>query len=166
MVEPTTFTVRVPLRWGDMDAYGHVNNVTMFAILEEARVAVFGRPPSSGEDAPADQPRPAIDLFATFDPGVQALVAENHAKYRAVLSYRGVPARVEVRIEKVTPASLTIGYEVYDEATGTHCVSASTQLAFFDTRAGRLVRLSKAQREALAAYTQNHTTQNHPTLNH
>ena len=46
------YEVEVPLRWGDMDAYGHVNNVTMMQVLEEARVALFGPPPSSGEPAP------------------------------------------------------------------------------------------------------------------
>ena len=31
-------TVRVPLRWGDMDALGHVNNATTVQLLEQARV--------------------------------------------------------------------------------------------------------------------------------
>lgn len=31
----------LPLRWGDMDAYGHVNNVTYIRYLEEARIQML-----------------------------------------------------------------------------------------------------------------------------
>ena len=33
--------VLVPLRWSDMDAYGHVNNVQFVRLLEDARVAML-----------------------------------------------------------------------------------------------------------------------------
>src|SRR3954468_20486538 len=32
---------RFPIFWGDMDALGHVNNVTYFRYMEQARVAFF-----------------------------------------------------------------------------------------------------------------------------
>ncbi|MGL5850524.1 MAG: acyl-CoA thioesterase, partial [Phycicoccus sp.] len=32
------YRVEVPLRWSDMDAYGHVNNVQFLRLLEDARV--------------------------------------------------------------------------------------------------------------------------------
>lgn len=31
-------TTRIPVRWGDMDAYGHVNNTIYFRYCEQARV--------------------------------------------------------------------------------------------------------------------------------
>lgn len=34
-------TTRVPIRWGDMDAYGHVNNTVYFRYMEQARVEWF-----------------------------------------------------------------------------------------------------------------------------
>ncbi|HWL60323.1 MAG TPA: acyl-CoA thioesterase, partial [Microbacteriaceae bacterium] len=34
-------TVPIQLRWGDLDAQAHVNNVTMLKLLEEARVRVL-----------------------------------------------------------------------------------------------------------------------------
>ena len=30
-----------PMRWSDMDAYGHVNNARMLTLYEEARVAMM-----------------------------------------------------------------------------------------------------------------------------
>ena len=29
---------KMPIRWGDMDAYGHVNNTVYFRYMEQARV--------------------------------------------------------------------------------------------------------------------------------
>jgi acyl-CoA thioester hydrolase len=36
-------TVPMPLRWGDMDAQGHVNNVQYFRYTEQARIEWFDR---------------------------------------------------------------------------------------------------------------------------
>lgn len=35
------FTMRMPVRWGDMDAMAHVNNVTYFRYFEQARIEWF-----------------------------------------------------------------------------------------------------------------------------
>ena len=37
----TRLHVPIQLRWGDLDAYGHVNNAEMLHLLEEARIAAF-----------------------------------------------------------------------------------------------------------------------------
>jgi acyl-CoA thioester hydrolase len=34
-------TMRIPIRWGDMDAMGHVNNTVYFRYFETARIAWF-----------------------------------------------------------------------------------------------------------------------------
>ncbi|TMG85764.1 MAG: acyl-CoA thioesterase, partial [Betaproteobacteria bacterium] len=31
-------TTKVPIRWGDMDAQGHVNNTVYFRYMEQARI--------------------------------------------------------------------------------------------------------------------------------
>ncbi len=47
------YSVRMPLRWGDMDAMGHVNNTVYFRYLESARIEWFTKigcePDPSGE---------------------------------------------------------------------------------------------------------------------
>jgi acyl-CoA thioester hydrolase len=35
--------IRVPVQWGDMDAYGHVNNTVFFRYFESARIAYLER---------------------------------------------------------------------------------------------------------------------------
>jgi len=37
-VRKLAHTCRIPVRWGDMDAYGHVNNTNYFRYCEQARV--------------------------------------------------------------------------------------------------------------------------------
>jgi acyl-CoA thioester hydrolase len=34
-------TLRIPIRWGDMDAMGHVNNTVYFRYMEHARIEWF-----------------------------------------------------------------------------------------------------------------------------
>jgi len=44
-------TAHIPVRWGDMDSYGHVNNILYMQYLEEARVAWFERSPTAHREA-------------------------------------------------------------------------------------------------------------------
>ncbi|WP_261624611.1 acyl-CoA thioesterase [Nesterenkonia marinintestina] len=138
----------VPLRWGDMDAYGHVNNVEVLRILEEARVRTFGSPAHTG--APVG--RPQVPLFSDLPDGAQALVVEHRIRYLAVLEYRDVPATVHVWVSALKGAGVTLAYEVLDGHDGSRRVIAETQLAFLHEPTGRLMRLTADQREALAAY--------------
>jgi acyl-CoA thioester hydrolase len=53
----TRLFVPVQLRWSDLDAYGHVNNVEMFRILEEARITAFwAHPQEPGQPGQLEQP--------------------------------------------------------------------------------------------------------------
>ncbi|WP_085529084.1 acyl-CoA thioesterase [Kocuria massiliensis] len=139
-------TVEIPLRWGDMDAYHHVNNVHVVRIMEEARIAVFGPPPAAPGTEGVDAP---IPLFNHLPEGTQALIAENHVKYRAPLPYCRTPARVEVWVDKITAASISVQYRIFDGETGQRCVDASTVLAFYNAPEGRIVRVSASQRRLL-----------------
>jgi acyl-CoA thioester hydrolase len=37
------FECLVPIRWGDMDAFGHLNNTVYFRLIEEARIQWFNK---------------------------------------------------------------------------------------------------------------------------
>jgi acyl-CoA thioester hydrolase len=41
MTKKLVHTLRMPIRWGDMDAMGHVNNTVYFRYIEQARIAWF-----------------------------------------------------------------------------------------------------------------------------
>jgi acyl-CoA thioester hydrolase len=59
-----SFEMVIPIRWGDMDAMGHVNNANYFRYLESLRIAWFG---SLGCLAGPDGVGPVIiNAFCTF----------------------------------------------------------------------------------------------------
>ena len=37
----TAFEMSMPIRWGDMDAFGHVNNTVYFRYMEQVRISWF-----------------------------------------------------------------------------------------------------------------------------
>ena len=58
------FEMEIPIRWGDMDAMGHVNNAVYFRYLEQVRISWFdalGVPPDPGGDGPV-----IVNAFCTF----------------------------------------------------------------------------------------------------
>jgi acyl-CoA thioester hydrolase len=140
--------VRVPMRWGDMDAYGHINNVQIVRMLEEARIAAFG--PPAGAGLPGVEP--VVSLFDAVDEGIMALVVEHKVRYVKTLEYRNVPAVVQVWIGALKGGSFDIHYLVQDPVTGEDCVKATTHLAFVDETTGRVQRLTPEQKERLAPF--------------
>jgi acyl-CoA thioester hydrolase len=93
---------RCPLRWADMDAFGHVNNVAFLRYLEEARIDfMFRLAPGNGS--------------ASFTGG--SVVARHEIDYLRPLVHRHEPVTIETWVIGLTAASMTLKYEVKDEAT-------------------------------------------------
>jgi acyl-CoA thioester hydrolase len=147
--ETSRIEVLVPMRWGDMDAYGHINNVQIVRMLEEARIAAFGPPRGAG--LPGVEPR--VSLFNDVPEGTMALVVDHKIRYVRTLEYRNVPAVVQVWIGAVKGASFDIHYLLQDPVTGEDCVKASSHLAFVDEATGRVQRLTPEQKERMAPFT-------------
>ena len=141
--------IEIPLRWGDMDAYGHINNVQIVRLMEEARVMVFGVPSGTGQ-LDETSPQPRINLLAGVDDGVMTLISDHTVKYRRQLPYRGTPIRVEVGVAKVKGASVEIYYRFYDDDVV--AVQATSTMVFVNEETGMPVRLTDQQRAALAAH--------------
>jgi acyl-CoA thioester hydrolase len=90
---------RCPLRWGDMDAFGHVNNVVFLRYLEEARVDfMFRLAPGEGS--------------SSFTGGT--VVARHEIDYLRPLVHRHEPVTIETWVSDITAASMTVRYEVKD----------------------------------------------------
>lgn len=140
--------VQVPMRWGDMDAYGHINNVNLVRMMEEARIAGFGVPGGTGK--PGNEPM--VDLFSAVPENTQVLVVEHRVRYVAPLDYRNIPAEVDVWVANVKAASVDVCYEFHDPVDGGLCVRATTTLAFFSVGDQRLLRLPSAERAKLEAF--------------
>ncbi|MDG9716784.1 thioesterase family protein [Streptomyces sp. DH24] len=121
---------RCPLRWADMDAYGHVNNVVFLRYLEEARINFLFRPDKD------------------FKQG--SVVARHEIDYKQQLVHRHEPVDIELWVTEIRAASFTLTYEVKD---GDRVyVRASTVIVPFDFEHQRPRRITEEEREFLEEY--------------
>ncbi|MGN9759147.1 acyl-CoA thioesterase [Streptomyces sp. SD31] len=121
---------RCPLRWADMDAYGHVNNVVFLRYLEEARIDFLFRPDKD------------------FKQG--SVVARHEIDYKRQLVHRHTPVDIELWVTEIRAASFTITYEVKDDDLV--YVRASTVIVPFDFEAQHPRRLTAEEREFLREF--------------
>ncbi|ASY34912.1 hypothetical protein STTU_4541 [Streptomyces sp. Tu6071] len=130
-----------PLRWADMDAFGHVNNVVFLRYLEEARIDFMFRLKPEG-DGPS------------FSGG--SVVARHEIDYLRPLAHRHAPVTIESWVTNLRAAALTIAYEVKDPETADSpevvYARASTVVVPYDLKAGRPRRITAYEREYLEKY--------------
>jgi acyl-CoA thioester hydrolase len=144
--------VLTSLRWSDMDAYGHVNNVQFLRLIEDARVIAFA---ATGSDQGGS-------LVSTG-----LLVARSEIEYLHPLVYRPAPVAIDLWVTEVAGASFEMGYEVLDdegtavpETEQSHrhppmpkgevvYARASTTMVVYDLEQHRPRRLSVEERQRL-----------------
>jgi acyl-CoA thioester hydrolase len=134
----------VAVRWADQDAYGHVNHARVVTLLEDARTGLlFDAATQAG--------------VAAFEAGL--LVATLEVAYRRPIPWTPAGVRVEMTAQDVKAASFLVAYRLllpdgdraFDETKP--AVTATTQLVPYDLATSRPRRLTAAEREFLAAYT-------------
>lgn len=138
--------VPVQLRWGDLDAYQHVNNAAMLQILEEARIEAFWRHPDDS------RPRwPTAVLDAGPGAEVSTLVARQEIEYLKPLGYRRMPVIVETWLGHLGGASIEVCYEIRDQA-GDVYARATTTIVLVDSATGEPRRMGQTERDAWSPY--------------
>lgn len=144
------FHVPVVVRWRDQDAYGHVNNATVFTLLEEARIQAFWKP---AESADADQH--PLSTTSTGGARTHSLVASHVIEYKAPISHSDHPIEVVLWISHLGSASAELSYEVWNSALeGERIlhVQARTMLVFIDAETLRPRRVTDEERQAWTPY--------------
>jgi len=136
--------VLTPLRWSDMDAYGHVNNVQFLRLIEDARVVAFA---ATGSE----------EGGSLVNTGL--LVARSEIEYLLPLVYRPAPVAIDLWVTHVAGASFEMGYEVLDEAGPERTDSrpliyarAETTMVVYDLDRHRPRRLGAEERQRLEAW--------------
>jgi acyl-CoA thioester hydrolase len=130
----TRFTFACPVRWSDLDAYGHVNNARFLTLYEEARVALmFIEARKAG--------------LTSFERGV--VISRHEIDYMRPVDYTD-PVHIELWIEEIRPSRFTVVYELFDG--GTVASRARSVCVPFDLAAGRPRRMSIEEREFLTPW--------------
>jgi acyl-CoA thioester hydrolase len=117
----------VPMRWGDMDALGHVNNTVYFRYMEQARIRWFEQ---LGGLYQGDPPRGAVIVNAA-------------CTFRRPLVY---PGTVEVRMYLRHPGRTSVDshYELLKD--GALHAEGSAKMVWIDLRSGKSVPLPQSVR--------------------
>jgi acyl-CoA thioester hydrolase len=125
------YTHRCPMRWGDMDAQGHVNNAAYLDYLQEARVAFL----LSGSPV----------LHHLLDSGT--LVVNHQLEYVKPVTFSDRPLTTNLWVDAIGGSRFSIGYEVYDGDD--LAARARTGIVPFDLVSNALRRLTAEERELL-----------------
>lgn len=134
------FRFLCPLRWSDTDAYGHVNNVELVRLLEEARVALFFTRASAA----------GVDSFYGH-----IVVARHEVDFTAPLVWRPEPVQIDTEVTRVGGASFSLRYTIGEpDGVGTPYVKATTVMVAFDPVEKRARRLTDTERGFLTEYTE------------
>jgi len=89
-------TIEVPVAWGEMDAFQHLNNVVYFRYFESARIAYFG----------------AIEVMKVMEnTGVGPILAETRCRYRIPLRFPDTVS-VGARVSALAPQGFLMQYAV------------------------------------------------------
>lgn len=129
------------IRWGDMDAYAHVNNVAWANYLQEARARMFAFHLVDTD---------ASTLLGTL------VVAKLRIQWRRPLLARPEPLVATTWISELRAASMTVECELDDlepNPAGPYC-TGSTLLTPFDFAAERVRRLTDAETAALKQFVE------------
>lgn len=125
---------RFPLsvRWGDMDAYGHVNNTLFFRYLESARFAYI-------EDV-------CLHLLPEMP---MVVLADMHCHFQAQLHY---PAEIVVKsaITRLGNSSFDLHAQIWQGER--LCATSKAVMVWFDPLTNRPMRIPAEVAQAIRVY--------------
>jgi acyl-CoA thioester hydrolase len=126
--------VRIPVQWGEMDAYGHVNNTIFFRYFETARIAFLER----------------CGLLQSYEhQRVGAILHSTSCRFRRALFY---PDTVDVggRTSEVGDDRFTMQYRLVSLAQNDVVADGEGVIVSYDYAAGKKVPLPDDVRRRLA----------------
>ena len=136
------------LRWGDLDAYGHVNNVEIVRLLEEARIKALWRPDDEAERSAS---APSAVLDARLGSATLSIIARTEIEYLVPIEYRRTPLDIEVWIGRLGGADIDICYEIRSPIgidPSELFARATTRVVLCDSQTMKPRRLSAGERAA------------------
>lgn len=133
-----------PVRWSDLDFYGHVNNIRFFDYVQEARVAM------TNSAAPTTKRRPNHDGAGDSDATLW-LVARQDVSYRLQMRHRLEPYAACTAPVRVGDKSMVLACEIVDPMAD-DCVVATARTVLVAADAnGRPTPLTPEVRAAISA---------------
>ena len=126
-------TAEIPIRWGDMDSFSHVNNTVFFQYFEVARIAYF--------DAIGYRQEMA-------ETGRGPILAETSCRFRRPLKFPDV-VTVGARVPEVGSDRFMMEYRIYSHAQQVVAAKGDGLIVSFDYRGDRRCDLPTSVRSAI-----------------
>ncbi|WP_179403591.1 acyl-CoA thioesterase [Burkholderia guangdongensis] len=129
----SVFEMSMPIRWGDMDAFGHVNNTVYFRYMEQARISWFE----------------SMGLGGNKGDGQGPVIVTASMEFLRQLAYPGdVIARISV--SKPGRSSFDSGFELLRaDEPGQLYARGSARVVWIDYALGKSVPLPDTLRERI-----------------
>jgi len=126
--------LELPVRWGDMDAFGHVNNVQYMRYLESGRIAYV-----------------AGVLGVTMESKENIVLADIRCTFLQQLRY---PVTVEVatRVARLGNSSLQIVFAIYRRGENQPVLTGEGILVWFDFINDKPIPLPESARSAICRF--------------
>jgi acyl-CoA thioester hydrolase len=123
---------RIPIRWGDMDAMGHVNNTVYFRYMEQARISWFE----------------ALIPEAEAWQSTGIVIVNASCNYKRPITY---PGTVEVKLRVGPPggSSVPTFYELRVDADPQPYADGAAVVVFVDMTKQKPARIPDGIRERL-----------------
>lgn len=117
-------TTRITVRWGDMDAYGHLNNTVYFRYFEQARVEWVE----------------ALGFPVRPDAEIGVVIVSADCTFRMPVNY---PATAVIKVYAGQPGRTSVmnDYEFYVEGDDRLYAEGSAKLVWIDVPSGKAVAL-------------------------
>lgn len=125
--------IRLPIQWGDQDAFGHVNNTVPIRWFESSRIAYIER--GCGELLKDSQQMGPI-------------LASITCNYRRQLHFPDT-VRVGARVSRLGRSSLTMDHVVYSEKQQAVAADGSSVIVVFNYEKNRPTRIPDEVRAAI-----------------
>ncbi len=135
LLEGFPVVIQIPIQWGEMDAYGHVNNTVYFRLFESARIAYHER---CGFNA----------AFRTEQIG--PILHSTSCRFRLPLVYPDT-AIVGARVSKLGPDRVEQEYRILSVSRNAVAAEGSGIIVSFDYEKQEKARLPEAVRQAILA---------------
>jgi acyl-CoA thioester hydrolase len=148
----TRLHIPVGVRWSDLDAYGHVNNVQVLRLLEEARVQAFWI--ADHEEERGSSPSSAV-IESKLGSDTLSIVSHTEIEYLTTIEYRRSPLDIQVWVSRLGGADLEVCYEIRTPVAVVPEVlyaKATTTIVLVDPASMRPRRMRENEREAWKPY--------------
>ena len=133
-------TVRIPVAWGEMDAFQHVNNIVYFRYFESGRIAYFER---------------AGIMNVMAETGVGPILASATTKFKFPLTYPDT-VLIGTRVGEIGEDRFVMHYRAVSKRHGKVAADGDGIIVSYDYGTQRKARLPasvRAQIEALESRT-------------